>query len=64
MTAADSLDRAIAEPCRGGRYCRFTPARTALRAIDMQQEFFIDGECLDEMRAILPRVERVLAGAG
>ncbi len=44
--------------CRGGRDYEFTPESTALLSIDFQQEFFVDGTsgCLNEMRAILPRV--------
>ena len=48
--------------CRGDQTYRFLPETTALVVIDLQQEFFTDGigECLDEMRAILPRVATVL----
>ena len=51
--------------CRGGRAYRFSPAHTALLVIDLQREFFVEGmgECLDEMRAILPRVKRLIAMA-
>ena len=51
--------------CRGDRIYRFVPARTALLLIDLQQEFFVAGagECLADMRAILPRVQRLLAMA-
>jgi biuret amidohydrolase len=52
-------------PCRGDRAYRFKASQTALLMIDLQQEFFVEGigECVDEMRAILPRAERVLASA-
>lgn len=55
----------ITVQCRDNREYRFTPARTALLVIDLQQEFFTEGtgECLDEMRAILPRVESLIAMA-
>ena len=49
--------------CRGDRSFEFSPETSALLAIDLQQEFFTDdgGECVDEMRASLPRVARLLA---
>jgi len=52
----------IAVKCRHDRKYTFTPAHTALVAIDLQQEFFVDGTgaCLDDMRAILPRIKRLL----
>ena len=48
----------VSVACRGNRYYEFDPESTALISIDFQQEFFVDGsgECLDEMRVILPRV--------
>ena len=53
----------ISIQCRGDRIYRFSPAHTALLAIDLQKEFFVEGvgECLDEMRSILPRVARLIA---
>jgi nicotinamidase-related amidase len=53
----------ISVSCRGDREYQFDPERTALIAIDMQQEFFADdsAECIAEMRAIIPRVARLLA---
>ena len=47
--------------CRGDRDYRFDPGRSALLCIDLQREFFTAeaGECVDEMRAILPRVARL-----
>lgn len=53
----------ISIQCRGDRIYEFLPASTALLVIDLQQEFFVDGagECLDEMRAILPRVAKLIA---
>jgi nicotinamidase-related amidase len=50
-------------PCRGNRTYRFSPQRTALLVIDMQREFFCDSTaaCLDEMRAILPRVATLIS---
>jgi biuret amidohydrolase len=49
--------------CRGNRVYEFSPGSTALLVIDLQKEFFADGEgeCLDEMRAILPRVAKLLS---
>ncbi len=49
--------------CRGERIYRFAPATTALLSIDFQREFFTEGsgECLDEMRAMLPRAAALLA---
>lgn len=48
--------------CRGDRSYRFSPKSTALLAIDLQKEFFTEdaGECLEAMRAILPRVANLL----
>jgi nicotinamidase-related amidase len=53
----------ISIQCRDDRVYRFSPARCALLVIDLQREFFADeaGECVDAMRAILPRVAGVLA---
>jgi nicotinamidase-related amidase len=53
----------ISIQCRGDRIYRFSPAHTALLVIDLQQEFFTEsmGENPEEMRAILPRVESLLA---
>lgn len=55
----------ISIQCRDDRVYRFSPASTALLAIDLQQEFFTPeaGACVDAMRAILPRVARLLAAA-
>jgi nicotinamidase-related amidase len=55
----------ITVQCRGDRIYRFSPEHTALLVVDLQQEFFIEGmgECLDEMLAILPRVESLIARA-
>ena len=52
----------IGVQCRDNRTYRFSPETTALLAIDLQQEFFTDGagECVDEMRAILPRVATII----
>jgi len=51
----------ISVNCRADRVFRFDPERTALLAIDLQQEFFTDdcGQCVAEMRAILPRAARL-----
>ncbi len=48
--------------CRGSRVYKFSPETTALLAIDFQKEFFAEGigECLEEMRSILPRVSRLI----
>ena len=48
---------------RGNRTYLFSPSTTALLAIDLQKEFFAkgDGESLDAMRLIIPRVARLLA---
>ena len=53
----------VTVPCRGAITYTFLPASTALLVIDLQKEFFVEGagECLDEMRAILPRVQRLIA---
>jgi nicotinamidase-related amidase len=53
----------ISVQCRDRRTYEFSPAQTALLVIDLQREFFAEGmgECLDEMRAILPRVKRLIA---
>jgi nicotinamidase-related amidase len=55
----------ISIQCREDRVYRFLPASTALLAIDLQQEFFTPeaGTCVDEMRAILPRVARLQSAA-
>ncbi|TDJ23586.1 MAG: cysteine hydrolase [Gammaproteobacteria bacterium] len=47
---------------RGDRIYEFSPAATALLVIDFQKEFFMEGigECLDEMRSILPRVSKLI----
>ena len=52
----------VSVACRDDRTYRFAPAQTALLVIDSQREFFVEGigECLDEMHAILPRIETVL----
>lgn len=51
--------------CRGDRVYEFSPARTALLVIDLQKEFFVEGigDCLAEMRSILPRVAKIVAKA-
>ena len=48
--------------CRGGRTYRFAPGSTALLVIDLQKEFFVEGagQCVDAMRAILPRVHNLI----
>lgn len=53
----------ISVRCRGDRIYTFSPATTALLVIDLQKEFFaeVTGECLHEMRSILPRVARLIA---
>jgi nicotinamidase-related amidase len=53
----------VSVQCRGERVYQFSPASTALLAIDFQQEFFTAdiGQCPDEMQAILPRVASVQA---
>jgi biuret amidohydrolase len=53
----------ISVKCRGDRVYEFSPARTAFLVIDLQKEFFVEGigECLDEMRSILPRVVKIVA---
>ena len=55
----------ISVECRGDRIYTFVPERTALVVIDMQKEFFISdtGESMDQMREILPRVQRLLTMA-
>lgn len=55
----------VSVQCRGDRAYSFSPEHTALLVIDLQKEFFQAdlGECVDEMRAILPRVERMIAMA-
>ncbi len=55
----------IAVQCRGDRVYTFVPERTALLLIDLQKEFFVanTGESLDQMRAILPRVQELLTMA-
>ena len=57
--------REITVQCRGNRTYRFSPESTALLVIDLQQEFFTDGsgECVEAMRAILPRVAAILGMA-
>jgi nicotinamidase-related amidase len=52
----------ISIQCRGNRIYRFSPEHTALLVIDLQKEFFVEGvdECLTDMRAILPRVARLI----
>lgn len=53
----------ISVPCRHDRRFEFSPERTALLAIDMQKEFFVDGvgSAVEEMRAIIPRVAELQA---
>ncbi len=55
----------IVVQCRGDRVYTFVPERTALLLIDLQKEFFVadTGERLDQMRAILPRVQKLLTMA-
>jgi nicotinamidase-related amidase len=52
----------ISVQCRGDRRYGFSPESTALLVIDLQKEFFVEqmGECVEEMRAILPRVARLI----
>ena len=52
----------ISVNCRGEREYQFEPERTALLAIDFQKEFFADesAECIEDMRAIVPRVAQLL----
>ena len=54
--------REISVRCQGDRTYEFSPATTALLLIDLQKEFFVEGigECVDEMRAIIPRVTAIL----
>ena len=56
--------------CRAGRRFVFEPEATALLAIDMQHDFLspgghadVLGEPLSELRAVIPRLQRVLAAA-
>jgi nicotinamidase-related amidase len=50
--------KTVSVRCRDERVYRFDPAATALLVVDLQREFFTgDGE---GMRAILPRVQRLL----
>ena len=53
----------VSVQCRGDRAYTFSPEHTALLVIDLQKEFFVEslGECLDDMRAILPRVKRLIS---
>lgn len=53
----------VSVPCRSSRTFTFSPAHTALLVIDLQKEFFVGdiASCSDEMRAVLPRVERLIA---
>jgi len=55
----------VSVQCRGDRAYTFSPEHTALLVIDLQKEFFVEslGECLDDMRAILPRVKRLISSA-
>jgi len=55
--------REISVRCRGDRIYRFSPGNTALLLIDLQKAFFVEtgAECQDRMRAILPRVQQLLA---
>ena len=48
--------------CRGERRYTFLPEQTALLVIDMQKEFFEAGagERIDDMRAVLPQVKRLI----
>ena len=52
----------VSVQCRDDRTYTFAPERTAILVIDLQKEFFVEGagECLEDMRAILPRVNRLL----
>lgn len=65
MQGGQGMNDALEVPiqCRGDRTYRFSPASTALLAIDLQKEFFEQGTgaCLEEMRAMLPRVNRLIA---
>ena len=49
--------------CRDDRTYTCSPGNTALLVIDLQREFFTEdaGACPDDMRAILPRVQRLIA---
>ncbi|MCA9923744.1 MAG: cysteine hydrolase [Anaerolineales bacterium] len=53
----------ISISCLGDRVFEFSPETTALLSIDFQKEFFVDGmgECLDEMRSIIPRVAKLIS---
>ncbi len=53
----------ISISCLGDRVFEFSPETTALLSIDFQKEFFADGmgECLDEMRSIIPRVAKLIS---
>ena len=55
--------RNVSVQCHGDRTYTFETANTALLVIDLQKEFFAEdaGECIDEMRAILPRVQKLIA---
>lgn len=55
----------ISIQCRHDRSYRVTPTNCALLVIDLQREFFTDeaGECVEDMRLILPRVEKMLTCA-
>jgi len=55
----------VSVQCRGDRAYTFSPEHTALLVIDLQKEFFVESlrECLDDMRAILPRVKRLISSA-
>ena len=53
----------ISVQCRGDRIYEFSPEATALLVIDLQKEFFVgdNGECLNDMQSILPRVATIIA---
>ncbi len=55
---ADNPMNEIAVRCRSNRTYRYSPASTALLVIDMQRQFFVDddGDGVDDMQAIIPRV--------
>jgi len=53
----------ISVACLGDRHFEFNPESTALLSIDFQREFFVDdaGNNQDDMRSILPRVEKLIS---
>src|SRR5215204_1602299 len=70
MPPSPSTERMIRVAADQGRAFEIDPARTALLAIDMQRDFLdprgysaAGGEDVRPLRAIVPRVERVLHAA-